>query len=89
MDRMHSLSVKEKINSKEILDAEKWARANNLPFPPVADNPAIKGKDIRECYVFEDPDDPRCPTILHFVLINETFKDYVAPGKVEENFQYI
>ena len=73
----------------EIVDAEKWARANNLPFPPVADNPAIKGKDIRECYAFEDPDDPRCPTILHFVLINKTFKDYVAPGKVEENFQYI
>ena len=43
----------------------------------------IKDEDIRECYVFEDPDDPRCPTILHFPLINKTFKDYVAPGKVE------
>lgn len=34
----------------------------------------------KECYVFEDPEDPKCPVVLHFVLANIRFRDEIKPG---------
>ena len=35
---------------------------------------------LQEVYEFSDPDNPKCPTVLHFVLANITFKNYLEPG---------
>ena len=61
--------------------AESWAKEHNLPFPPVASDPRVKDdSDIKELYVFEDSEDINCPIVLHFVLINKTFKEFKEPG---------
>ncbi|GAB6032190.1 Cytosolic phospholipase A2 zeta, variant 2 [Chamberlinius hualienensis] len=66
---------------KEILLAEKWATTNNVPFPPIEKivNEHYAHEPVRECYVFEHPNDPYCPIILHFVIINNLFKKFKAP----------
>jgi phospholipase A2 len=60
--------------------AEYWAHKNNVPFPPI-DTDIMETEGVKECYVFENPRDPKCPTILHFVLSNINFKNEVMPGK--------
>ncbi|KAK7090826.1 cytosolic phospholipase A2-like [Littorina saxatilis] len=64
---------------KELLLAEKWARLNRLPFPPI--DPTIVERDgLKELYVFQNPDDPHCPVVLHFALVNINFREFKAPG---------
>ncbi|XP_063423775.1 cytosolic phospholipase A2-like [Mytilus trossulus] len=63
---------------KEIKIAEHWAHKNNVPFPPIDVN-IMEKEGIKECYVFEDRKDPKCPTILHFVLSNINFRNETQP----------
>jgi phospholipase A2 len=62
------------------LKAEQWARDHGHAFPKIKGNPIIDDPDIRECYVFHEKDDDTCPIILHFPIVNKTFRKYVAPG---------
>ena len=39
------------------------------------------GRGDKECYIFKDPRDPHCPVVMHFVLINITFIEYLKPGQ--------
>nr|CAB3264920.1 cytosolic phospholipase A2 [Phallusia mammillata] len=64
---------------KEILLAEKWAHMHHLPFPKI-DRSIFEENGMKECYVFKDESDDRAPTIIHFVLCNEQFKKFSAPG---------
>ena len=63
------------------MKAEQWAKDNGLSFPQIKGNPVIEDPNIRECYIFEDKADITCPTILHFPLVNKTFRSYLKPGK--------
>ena len=36
---------------------------------------------VREVYVFKNNEDPLCPVILHFPLVNHEFRTFKAPGK--------
>ena len=36
---------------------------------------------VREVYVFKNENDPFCPVILHFPLVNQNFRTFKAPGK--------
>ncbi|XP_046841361.1 cytosolic phospholipase A2-like isoform X2 [Xenia sp. Carnegie-2017] len=65
----------------QLLKAESWARDKGLPFPKIQGNPLTEDRNLRECYVFEDPDNVNCPTILHFPLVNRKFKDFLTPGE--------
>ncbi|KAK6195024.1 hypothetical protein SNE40_000542 [Patella caerulea] len=68
---------------KELLLVEKWARLNNIPFPPI-DPTIVDREGLKECYVFKDPNDPHCPTVLHFTLVNITFREEKMPGVKRE-----
>jgi len=59
--------------------AEKWARENNLKFPPI-DAVQYEKFGMKEFYVFRDPNDPSCPVVVHFVLVNNKFKEEIKPG---------
>ncbi|KAK2503712.1 hypothetical protein MC885_005765 [Smutsia gigantea] len=37
-------------------------------------------EEPRECYLFTKAEDPRAPIVLHFPLVNRTFRTYLAPG---------
>jgi len=62
-----------------LLLAEKWARMNNLPFPPI-DVTVYDREGIKELYIFKHPTDPYCPIVLHFTLVNIEFRKFVSPG---------
>ncbi|GAB1603689.1 cytosolic phospholipase A2-like isoform X2 [Argonauta hians] len=68
---------------KELLLAEKWARINNLPFPPI-DTSVFEKEGMKELYIFRDPSDPYCPVIMHFVLCNLKFREFKEPGVPRE-----
>ncbi|XP_006201836.3 cytosolic phospholipase A2 delta [Vicugna pacos] len=54
-------------------------RARGLPFPRVEPSPEDL-RQPRECHVFSDPACPDAPVLLHFPLVNASFKDHSAPG---------
>lgn len=62
----------------EILKAESWLDVCHRPFPNIQlELPVIadgNGRTI-ECYIFENKDEPECPIVMHFVLINNEFKE--------------
>ncbi|XP_074647268.1 cytosolic phospholipase A2-like isoform X2 [Tubulanus polymorphus] len=68
---------------KELLLAEKWAKLNKLPFPPI-DTCVFDREGIKELYIFRHPTDPHCPIVMHFVLLNKTFREYKSPGVKRE-----
>ena len=64
--------------------AEKWAKENNIPFPPINAEETFKKEGMKEFYVFKHPTDPTCPIVIHIVLVNDKFRFYKKPGKWEK-----
>ncbi|XP_012661766.1 cytosolic phospholipase A2 delta [Otolemur garnettii] len=58
---------------------ELYCRAQGLPFPRVEPSPQDQHQP-RECHLFSDPSCPEAPLLLHFPLVNASFKDHSAPG---------
>ncbi|KAH0620640.1 hypothetical protein JD844_021306 [Phrynosoma platyrhinos] len=60
-------------------EASRYFSKQGIPFPKV-DMSHVKDEDLKECYVFEDPENSKAPIVVFFPLINDTFKKYKAPG---------
>ncbi|XP_044291655.1 cytosolic phospholipase A2 epsilon-like [Varanus komodoensis] len=60
-------------------EASRYFSKQGIPFPRV-DMGDVKDKDLKECYVFEDPSNLEAPIVVFFPLINDTFRKYKAPG---------
>ncbi|XP_024423074.2 cytosolic phospholipase A2 delta [Desmodus rotundus] len=58
---------------------EVYCRGRGLPFPRVEPSPQDQWQP-KECHVFSDPACPDAPVLLHFPLVNASFKDHSAPG---------
>ncbi|XP_076342257.1 cytosolic phospholipase A2-like isoform X2 [Tachypleus tridentatus] len=75
---------------KELLQSEQWAQRNDFLFPPIKDRVKQLIKEpMRECYVFDDPDNTSCPIIIHFPLVNINFRKFKQPGLVRETDEEI
>ena len=62
---------------KQVRLAEKWAKIHNLEFPKV---PILNPKEpLKEVYVIKD-DNPNTPVIIHFLLVNSSYRNYSKPG---------
>ena len=57
--------------------AEQWARENNFKFPSIDAQMQYEKFGMKEFYVFRDPNDPSCPVVVHFVLVNNKFKEEI------------
>uniref|UniRef100_A0A8B9QSW9 Phospholipase A2 n=1 Tax=Anas platyrhynchos TaxID=8839 RepID=A0A8B9QSW9_ANAPL len=57
----------------------KYISGQGIPFPKIEISEEDR-ENLKECYVFEDSDSPHAPTVLFFPLVNDTFKNYKAPG---------
>ncbi|XP_070280753.1 cytosolic phospholipase A2 zeta isoform X1 [Myotis yumanensis] len=58
---------------------EKYCLDRGIPFPRIE----VLSEDLenpRECYLFAKAEDPRAPIVLHFPLVNRTFRTHLAPG---------
>nr|XP_020864932.1 cytosolic phospholipase A2 delta [Phascolarctos cinereus] len=58
---------------------ETYCRGQGIPFPRVELSQEERLQP-RECHVFSDPDCPEAPTVLHFPLVNLSFREHSAPG---------
>lgn len=59
---------------------EKYCLDRGIPFPRI-EVPAEELENPRECYLFARAEDPRAPLVLHFPLVNRTFRTHRAPGE--------
>ncbi|XP_075396031.1 cytosolic phospholipase A2 beta-like [Tenrec ecaudatus] len=57
----------------------RMCQEQRIPFPPIS--PSLgEERQPRECHKFSDPGRPEAPVILHFPLVNDSFRDHSAPG---------
>lgn len=59
---------------------EKYCLDRGIPFPRIEVLPEDL-EEPRECYLFARAEDPRSPIVLHFPLVNRTFRTHLAPGE--------
>ncbi|XP_075396027.1 cytosolic phospholipase A2 beta-like [Tenrec ecaudatus] len=57
----------------------RMCEEQGIPFPPISPSPEEE-RQPRECHKFSDPGRPEAPIILHFPLVNDSFRDHSAPG---------
>ncbi|KAJ6667280.1 hypothetical protein lerEdw1_017258 [Lerista edwardsae] len=60
-------------------EASRYFIQQGIPFPHI-DLSDVQDNDLKECYVFEDAESSRAPIVVFFPLINDTFREYKAPG---------
>ncbi|XP_071078056.1 cytosolic phospholipase A2 zeta isoform X2 [Desmodus rotundus] len=58
---------------------EKYCLDRGIPFPKIEVLPEDL-EEPHECYLFAMAEDPRSPIVLHFPLVNRTFRTHLAPG---------
>ncbi|XP_074854966.1 cytosolic phospholipase A2 zeta-like [Carettochelys insculpta] len=62
-----------------LLLTQKYCEERDIPFPQII----LSEDDVKkpkECYMFTDDKNPKAPIVLHFPLVNDTFRKYKAPG---------
>ncbi|XP_058018009.1 cytosolic phospholipase A2 beta-like [Ahaetulla prasina] len=57
----------------------EYCEIQGIPFPKIHMNEKER-KNMKECYVFSDEDNPKAPIVVCFPLVCHTFKEYSAPG---------
>ncbi|KAM6274480.1 cytosolic phospholipase A2 epsilon-like [Porphyrio hochstetteri] len=57
----------------------KYYSEQKIPFPKISLTDEDK-KNLKECYIFHDSDMPGCPIVIFLPLVNDTFREYKAPG---------
>ncbi|KAL8169448.1 UNVERIFIED_CONTAM: hypothetical protein K2H54_049303 [Gekko kuhli] len=57
----------------------KCCREKRIPFPKIVLSEEDK-KNPKECYVFMDKENPEVPIVLHFPLVDNSFREYKIPG---------
>ncbi|KAJ7413473.1 cytosolic phospholipase A2 beta-like isoform X4 [Willisornis vidua] len=64
---------------KQLEMTYKYCKIQKIPFPKV-ELSEEEMKNPKECYIFSDAEDPRAPIVIHFPLVNDTFKEFKEPG---------
>ncbi|XP_065449125.1 cytosolic phospholipase A2 zeta isoform X3 [Chrysemys picta bellii] len=63
---------------------QKYCEEQEIPFPQIILSEEDEKKP-KECYMFVDDENPKAPIVLHFPLVNDTFRKYKAPGIERES----
>ncbi|XP_028622678.1 cytosolic phospholipase A2 delta [Grammomys surdaster] len=79
VDLILSFNYNQSFPFKGLQQSEKYCKARGLPFPCVEPSPEDH-RQPQECYLFSDPTCPEAPVLLHFPLVNDSFRDHSAPG---------
>uniref|UniRef100_A0ACB8G4F3 Uncharacterized protein n=1 Tax=Sphaerodactylus townsendi TaxID=933632 RepID=A0ACB8G4F3_9SAUR len=59
--------------------SEKYFRKQGIPYPRTVLNEEER-QNLKECYLFDEADNPRAPILLYFPLVCNSFQKYKAPG---------
>ncbi|XP_012504580.1 PREDICTED: cytosolic phospholipase A2 beta [Propithecus coquereli] len=57
----------------------RFCQEQGIPFPPISPSPEEQ-QQPRECHAFSDAARPEAPVVLHFPLVNDSFREHSAPG---------
>ncbi|XP_073921829.1 cytosolic phospholipase A2 beta isoform X1 [Castor canadensis] len=57
----------------------RFCQEQGIPFPSISPS-AEEQHQPRECHIFCDPAQPQAPAVLHFPLVNDSFREHSAPG---------
>ncbi|NP_001101234.2 cytosolic phospholipase A2 beta [Rattus norvegicus] len=57
----------------------RFCQEQGIPFPSISPSPEEQ-RQPQECHMFCDPAQPEAPAVLHFPLVNDSFRDHSAPG---------
>ncbi|XP_048047222.1 cytosolic phospholipase A2 zeta [Megalobrama amblycephala] len=68
---------------KVLKQSQEYCTDRKIPFPKI-DFKKVESEPLKEVYVFEDKDDPEAPIVLHFPMVNVSFKQFKAPGVKRE-----
>ncbi|XP_043119722.1 cytosolic phospholipase A2 zeta [Puntigrus tetrazona] len=68
---------------KVIKQSQEYCADRKIPFPKI-DFKKVESEPLKEVYIFEDKDNPEAPIVLHFPLVNVSFKQFKAPGVKRE-----
>ncbi|XP_063145971.1 cytosolic phospholipase A2 zeta [Candoia aspera] len=63
---------------------QRYCRERDIPFPPITFHKEDE-ESPKECYMFMDAENPKAPIVLHFPLVNDTFRKYKEPGIERES----
>ncbi|XP_019737733.1 cytosolic phospholipase A2 beta isoform X2 [Hippocampus comes] len=64
---------------KELKLTAAYCKDHDIPFPNV-DFTSLEEAPQREVYIFEDVENPKAPIVIHFPLVNISFKHFKQPG---------
>ncbi|XP_047432423.1 cytosolic phospholipase A2 zeta-like isoform X2 [Mugil cephalus] len=64
---------------KVMEDTATYCKDHKIPFPN-ADYESLEKEPRKEVYILEDKENPKAPIVIHFPLVNVTYKDYKSPG---------
>uniref|UniRef100_A0A671RR91 Phospholipase A2, group IVF, tandem duplicate 2 n=1 Tax=Sinocyclocheilus anshuiensis TaxID=1608454 RepID=A0A671RR91_9TELE len=67
---------------KVIKQTQEYCAERKIPFPKI-DYKKLESEPIREVYVFEDKENPDVPIVIHFPLVNVSFKQFKSPGEYQ------
>ncbi|XP_029139964.1 cytosolic phospholipase A2 beta-like [Protobothrops mucrosquamatus] len=67
------------LGTVQIKVTAEYCEIQGIPFPKIHLSEKER-KDLKECYIFSDEDNPNAPIVLCFPLVCCTFKEYSAPG---------
>ncbi len=56
-----------------------FCKDHDIPFPS-ADFASLEKEPQKEVYVFEDKENVKAPIVVHFPLVNVTYKHFKHPG---------
>ncbi|XP_052475918.1 cytosolic phospholipase A2 zeta [Carassius gibelio] len=68
---------------KVIKQTQEYCADRKIPFPKI-DFKKVESESLKEVYVFEDKENPDVPIVLHFPLVNVSFKQFKSPGVKRE-----
>ncbi|XP_019374608.1 PREDICTED: cytosolic phospholipase A2 epsilon-like [Gavialis gangeticus] len=64
---------------KPLREASKYFSKQGIPFPKVVPS-EDETKNLKEFYMVGDKEGPETPIVLLYPLVNDTFRNYKAPG---------
>lgn len=68
--------------NKPLKEASKYFAKQGIPFPTNSLPDDQETPHLKECYVIGDKESPETPIVIFFPLVNDTFREYKAPGKL-------
>ncbi|XP_052001294.1 cytosolic phospholipase A2 zeta isoform X2 [Xyrauchen texanus] len=83
VDVILSLNYSWEEQFKVLKQSQEYCIDRKIPFPKI-NFKKVESEPLKEVYVFEDKDNPEAPVVIHFPMVNISFKQFKAPGVKRE-----